>query len=136
MSTTFESENGTVAKDPDAEAVDKLVRDLDGAGNSYASLTLADGSYIQVGGGPDEFTVELRQVRPARPFRHFKAEVKGSTKKPRKRKLPIGGSQVSVESNQVLDRSTVVRLFRFFLQEHGTDPSVEWKDMTDMFGDQ
>ena len=77
MSAKFESQNGSISDGPDDEALEQLLRSLDGAENSFASLTMPDGSYLQAGGGPDEFTVEVRLFPPGLPFRHLKAGMTG-----------------------------------------------------------
>ena len=133
MSAKFESQNGSISDGPDDQALEQLLRSLDGAENSFASLTMPDGSYLQAGGGPDEFTVEVRLFPPGLPFRHLKAGMTGSLNNAGERRLSIGGADVLVPLNQVLGFSTVYQLFRHFLHGHGLDPSIEWHDITSMF---
>jgi hypothetical protein len=133
MSAKFESQNGSISDGPDDQALEQLLRSLDGADNSFASLTMPDGSYLQAGGGPDEFTVEVRLFPPGLPLRHLKAGMTGGQSKSGERRLSIGGAEVSVPLNQVFGLSTVCQIFRHFLHGHGLDPSVEWHDITSMF---
>ena len=133
MSAKFESQNGSISDGPDDQALEQLLRSLDGVENSFASLTMPDGSYLQAGGGPDEFTVEVRLFPPGLPFRHLKAGMTGGLNNAGERRLSIGGADVLVPLNQVLGFSTVYQLFRHFLHGHGLDPSIEWHDITSMF---
>lgn len=133
MSSKFESQNGSMSDGPDDQALEQLLRSLDGANNSFASLTMPDGSYLQAGGGPVEFTVEARLIPPGLPFRHLKAGVTANQGESDNHRLSIGGADVLVPLNQVLDIPTVCRLFRHFLHGRGLDPSVVWHDITSMF---
>ncbi len=56
----YESELGTRVDDPSESQIEELLGQLEGVDESYASLTDDAGNYVQVGSGPDEFTVELR----------------------------------------------------------------------------
>lgn len=127
----YESEAGLCIDDPSPEEVDDYLGRLDGIDESYASLTDESGSYLQVGGGPDEFTIEVREVRPDGSFRHLKA----TRHEPDSagRFLTIGGANVAVRADQVLDSSLVRRLVRTFALGRGADPAVSWDDMTAMF---
>jgi len=131
MNARYESQSGILRDDPSEDELDQLLSDLDGVDNSYASLTAPDGSYVQAGGGPDDFTVEIRDVRPQGTFLHLKATTAPSN--PEERQLTIGGESVKVRADQVLDLPTVRQIFRFFLREHRADPRISWQDMTAMF---
>jgi hypothetical protein len=131
MSARYESESGESVENPSEADLDRLLGQLDGNANSFASLTTPNGNYIQVGGGPDQFTVEIREVQQGDSFRQLKAGLKSGQSD--ERHLTIGGASVSVMSNQVLDLSTARQLFRFFLRQNAADPSVAWQDITRMF---
>ena len=131
MSVRYESQSGQTAENPVDVDLDRLLGQLDGNGNSFASLTMPDGSYIQAGGGPDEFTVEIREVLKRGSFRHLKAGLKNG--RTDERRLTIGGASVSVLENQVLELSTAQQLFRFFSRTRSPDPAFVWQDITPMF---
>src|SRR5258707_797533 len=105
MDTRYESQSGVLVDDPTEHDLDQLLGTLDGVDNTFASLTTRDGSYVQVGGGPTEFTVEMRKVSPKSAFRHLKAALPNGSRDVRQ--LNIGGVRVSVRTDQVLDLATV-----------------------------
>jgi hypothetical protein len=131
MPASYESQSGTLVRDPSPSDVDFLLGQLDGADNSYASLTASNGSYVQAGGGPTGFTAEVREVHPDGSFRHLKATVPGTGAQARR--LTIGGADVSVRADQVLDLTLVREIFRSFLQDGQADSRVVWRDITSMF---
>jgi hypothetical protein len=128
----YESQSGPRLDDPTEEELDEALFRLDGVGNSYAYLTAPDGSYVQVGGGPTEFTVEMREVRDNGGFRHLKAVVlRGS---PSERRLAVGGANVTVRADQILDLTKVRKLFRSFLKcQKANADGINWEDITAMF---
>ena len=132
MRLRYESESGVQLDDPSAGELDALLARLDGVDDSYASLTAADGSgYVQAGGGPTEFTVELRETRPDGTFRHLKAaRPDGGAAE---RQLAIGGGDVTVRADEVLDRAAVGQVFRAFLSGRVVAAPVLWHDVTAMF---
>lgn len=131
MSLTYESESGTHVSDPSESELDSLLRELDGDTDSYSSLTAANGSYIQVGGGPTAFTVEVREVAANGEFRHLKAKLAKESRA--KRRLVIGGESVSVTADQVLNFEDMRKLVFAFWQERKADSNFQWDDITSMF---
>lgn len=118
--------------DPTEADLDELLARLDGVDDSYASLTALDGSgYVQVGGGPMEFTVEVREERPDGTFRHLKAVRPAPDAA--ERRLAIGGAVVTVRADELLDSAAVRRIFRTFLGGRVATAPVAWRDMTAMF---
>lgn len=133
MSLLFESQSGPRSKKLTESQLDARLGSLNGGDESFASLSAANGSYIQVGGGPDAFTVEVRETRSDGSFRHWKADRKDGLDA--EQLLSIGGNDVAVKASQVVDMETVQRLFRFFALNQLRDPSFPWTDMTSMFAD-
>jgi hypothetical protein len=127
----LETENGTGLDDPSPFALRQALSALDGVTNSYASLTAADGSYIQAGGGPSEFTLEIREHKPDGSFRHLKANRDPADVA--NRFLEIGGSRVSVQAGQIVDLGTVVNSFLVFANSKAPDRDLRWDDITAMF---
>lgn len=132
MQVRFESESGTPVDDPSEGELEELLTRLDGVDDSYASLTALDGSgYVQVGGGPAGFTVEHRETRTDGTFRHLKAARPGGATA--ERQLTIGGADVTVRADEVLDLPAVIQVFRAFLGGHVPAAPVVWHDITTMF---
>ncbi|HZZ73556.1 MAG TPA: hypothetical protein VFE24_14985 [Pirellulales bacterium] len=127
----FESEAGRSIENPAEADLNRLLGELNGSSNSYASLTMPDGSYIQAGGGPSEFTVEVRNIRSGDSFVHWKAGRKNG--RVSERQLLIGGASVTVGENQILDLATVQQLFSSFQREQTLDGSMQWRDISSMF---
>jgi hypothetical protein len=133
MATRYESESGVQVDDPSDTQLDQLLGQLGREGNSFASLSMPDGSYIQVGGGPADFTVEVREYQPDGEYSHFKATLPG--RNTGERRLTIGGASVSVRSDQILNLEVVRRLFRSFAHGDKTESTVLWPDISTMFQD-
>ncbi len=131
MALRYESESRQQIENPTESDLERLLSELDGSLSSYASLTSSDGSYIQAGGGPDVFTVEIREMRQGGSFRHLKA-AHGKMQNTRS-VLSIGGANVEVDASELLTYSDMLQLFRYFLRERAPDPSFEWHDLTPMF---
>lgn len=128
----LESENNQRLLDPTKQQVFDALARLDGVGNSYAFLEDDSESYIQVGGGPIEFTVEVRKTKSDGTFTHWKAELLKS-KNYGERNIIISGSVVRVKSNQILDKKNVKQLFEAFMDGDSFPNTVKWIDMTRMF---
>jgi hypothetical protein len=128
----FEMENGVRSQDIREHDLVNHLRKINGSSNSYAALEKEDGSYIQVGGGPLEFTAEVREYFPDGSFTHWKARQKYSAYSG-KSKIVISGSLVEVYANQILDLETVILLFKSFLKGENLPTTVEWDDITTMF---
>ena len=133
----FESEAGLRLDDPAPGELDEALARLDGVDNSYATLTSPDGrGYVQAGGGPDLFTVELREVYADGAFRHLKAARPDDRRDGAgERRLTIGGADVTVRADEAVDLAAVRHLFRAFLAGRATTAPVVWRDITAMFRD-
>ncbi|MFL5328499.1 MAG: hypothetical protein ACJ8C4_06255 [Gemmataceae bacterium] len=132
MSIKLESQSGVTLENPTPAEIERVLDGLDGVDESYASLTQRDGSYIQVGGGPSEFTVELRKIGTSGSFCHLKAyrndmDLIGDTV------LIIGGVPVNIKTNQKLNLSMVKRLFTSFTTFKEFDRGISWLDISQMF---
>ena len=75
----YESESGRSVRNPTEQRLSDLLGGLDGRRNSYAILTAPDGSYVQAGGGPARFIVEVREISANAAFRHVRAVGSGRT---------------------------------------------------------
>lgn len=128
----FESENGQRILNPEKQQVMDAILKLDGVGNSYASLEDDNGNYIQVGGGPIEFTVEVRKMTAGGGFIHWKGELI-NLKNSSDRSIIISGSEVQVKANQILDKNMVMTLFVAFIDGEYLSEAVNWIDITKMF---
>lgn len=128
----FESENGVHSEKIRKSDLEIYIRMIDGSSNSYAVLEKEDGSYMQVGGGPLEFTVEVRQYLSSGGFTHKKAKQKDSISSGTM-KIIISGSLVDIQTNQVMNLETVILLFKSFLDGEVLPTTVEWDDITNMF---
>lgn len=127
----YESESGRSVENPNDFALREFLGELDGHENSYAALTMPDGSYVQVGGGMDGFVVEVREIRQGDEFRHLRAAFREAPDG--NRQVVIGRSLVTVASSEVLDLSAVHQIFRVFLRDRVPDRSFAWHDVTAMF---
>lgn len=128
----FELENGVHFEDIRENDLENYLRTINGSSCSYAVLEKGDGSYMQVGGGPIEFTVEVRKYFSSGGFSHRKARQKDSINSGTK-KIIISGSLVDVQTNQVINLETVILLFKSFLDAEDFPTNVEWDDITTMF---
>lgn len=128
----FENEIGQKIINPTKEQLEDMLDQLDGVGNSYAYLEAENGDYIQVGGGPIEFTVEIRENFNNGKFKQWKAQLRDSDEEGI-RFVIIAGSEVKVRSNQILDIKTVKELFGLYLEGNQLPEIINWSDITDMF---
>jgi hypothetical protein len=128
----FESENGVHFEKIRKSELENHLRMINGSSNSYAVLEKEDGSYMQLGGGPLEFTVEVRQYLSNSGFTHKKAKQKDSISSGTM-KIIISGSLVDVQTNQVMNLETVIFLFKSFLVGEDFPTTVEWDDITNLF---
>jgi len=130
----FEAANGVYISNIEIEELRHQMNRLDGVANSFALLEDEHESYIQVGGGPFQFTVESRIYENQTEFIHKKATVK-SYVNPSEVQLLIGGNPTTVKQNQILNLSQVTLLFEHFLHNSDFSDSVDWEDITDWFRD-
>ncbi|MDE7477747.1 MAG: hypothetical protein K2M91_07330 [Lachnospiraceae bacterium] len=96
---------------------------------SYLYLTDQIGSYIQVGGYGDSFTVEKHVYVDCLFYTYQKAEYRIASQTNEKGSVMIAGNQVKVKRQQILSGETVRQLFYDFFQMTKTMDSVEWVDM-------
>jgi hypothetical protein len=128
----YNSENGTCIDKIEIKNIKNYILELNGSSNSYASLEKENGSYIQVGGGSTEFTVEVREYEDDGRFTHRKAQRIGD-RNSEKRSIVISGSNVTVTNNQVLDTNEVIVLFQQYMNGSPFPKNVDWIDITGMF---
>ncbi|MCB2362491.1 hypothetical protein [Clostridium estertheticum] len=126
------TENGYKILNPTKQQIANEICDLDGVDNSFAVLENDTESYIQVGGGPDDFTVEVRLYSIDGNFTHWKAEYQQTSSIDMKNIL-ISGSFVKVQESQILNIKTVQNLFESFADSDFLAKIVKWTDMTSMF---
>ncbi|MDB5260599.1 MAG: hypothetical protein JWN37_830 [Candidatus Nomurabacteria bacterium] len=126
----YESEIGELLSNPDKNSMELAIRRLNGKGNSYGSLTKANGDYLQVGGGIKEFTVEFRKIHK-NGFKHFKATK--TEENLESHIIKIGGSKVTVREDQVLDLQMTCQIFFAFIEGEPDVEGIKWVDMTSMF---
>ncbi|SFH55191.1 hypothetical protein [Planctomicrobium piriforme] len=127
----YESQCGTSVINPTEEDLVKLLARLDGTTDSYASLTDAHGSYVQVGGGPQAFTAEEREILSKGKFCHRKAA--RSILDQEERRVMIGGANVLVKADEILDIDTVKQIFISFRNGTKSCQAVIWRDITSWF---
>lgn len=128
----FESENGKRILNPTKQQVINALEELDGVGNSYSLLEDDNQTYIQVGGGPVEFTVEVRKTNIDGSFTHWKAECFHSNVDIKK-SIIISGSPVHIMANQVFDLHLVKKVFEAFMDGDYLPKIVQWIDITNIF---
>jgi hypothetical protein len=128
----LETENGYKILNPTKQQIANEIYALDGVDNSFAVLENDTESYIQVGGGPDEFTVEVRVYSNDGNFTHWKAEYRQPSSIDMKSIL-ISGSPVKVQTSQVLNIKSVQNLFESFANGDLLAKIVKWADITSMF---
>ncbi|NLW47998.1 MAG: hypothetical protein GXY86_11775 [Firmicutes bacterium] len=128
----FENEIGQKIVNPTKEQLEDMLDQIDGVGNSYAYLEAENEDYIQVGGGPIEFTVEIRENFNNGKFKQWKAQLRDSEDEGI-RFVIIAGSEVKVRSNQILDIKIVKELFGLYLEGNQLPEIINWSDITDMF---
>ena len=128
----LDTENGRKVLNPTKQQIVDEICALDGVDSSFAVLENDTESYIQVGGGPDEFTVEVRVYSNDVNFTHWRAERQQFENTDMKNIL-ISGSLVKVQASQVLNIETVQSLFESFTDGIFLATNVKWVDMTSMF---
>jgi predicted component of type VI protein secretion system len=128
----FENEIGQKIINPTKEQLEDMLDQLEGVSNSYAYLEAENDDYIQVGGGPIEFTVEIRENFNNGEFKQWKAQLRDSDDEGT-RFVIIAGSEVKVCSNQILNIKTVKELFGLYLEGNRLPEIINWSDITDMF---
>ena len=128
----LETENGYKLLNPTKQEIAKEICALDGVDNSFLVLENDTESYMQVGGGPDEFTGEVRVYSNDGKFTHWKAECR-EFRSIDMRIILISGSPVKVQTTQILNIQTVQKLFEAFVNGDLLAKIVKWEDITSMF---
>lgn len=128
----FDSENGYHIENIQKDELIRNLKKINGTSNSYAVLEASEGNYIQVGGGPVEYTVEVRKVIKDGDISHWKAR-KMNVENAEMKKIIISGAVVDVKSNQIIDLDTVLMLFNAYFYGERLPLFTEWDDITNMF---
>lgn len=128
----FESQNSTRKENIKKTELKNCLMKINGTTNSYAVLERQDGSYIQVGGGPIEFIVEIRKYLEDGDFIHYRASNRNPDSSGAKH-LVISGAVVAVQSNQILFLEEVILLFNSYLNDDELSSFVDWVNITEMF---
>lgn len=128
----LESESGVQIINPAKQQIIDRLNALDGVHNSFVILEDETESYIQAGGGPGEFTVEVRIYDSNHEFIHWKAQYQHSNNRNIKT-ISIAGASVKVQVNQILTIETAEELFADFAEGNFLSPKVTWADITSMF---
>jgi hypothetical protein len=101
--------------------------------SSYASLTDAQGSYLQVAGGGVTCMLEWRDAVNRR---HFRAHLDASSKVfPDGTILTFSGGEVKLRADEWLTAPMVEEAFLAFLRGQSLPPSIKWRDISAMFDD-
>lgn len=125
----LEGEGFQAVRVRDFNAISEKLNQMIIKNRSYLYLTDQIGSYIQVGGYGDSFTVEKRVYTDCESYVHQKAGYTNGEKTNADGCVVIAGNQVKVKQNQILSGETVRQLFQDFFQGTATVDSVEWTDM-------
>ena len=120
-------ENATAA---DVRAVIPKLRSY--GPSSYASLTDAQGSYLQVAGGGVTCLLEWRDAVNRR---HFRAHLDAPSKVfPDGTILAFSGGEVKLKADEWLTVPIVEEAFLAFLKGESLPLAIKWRDITAMFG--
>ena len=125
----LEGEGFQAVRVHDFDEVSEKLSQMTIKNRSYLYITDQIGSYIQVGGYGDSFTVEKRVYTDCISYVHQKAGYANEGKTDGDGCVVIAGNQVKVKRNQILSGETVRLLFQDFFQGTETPDSVEWTDM-------
>lgn len=113
----------------DFGSIREMLGGMTAKNHSYLYLTDPLGSYIQVGGFQDSFTVEKRVYTGMLSYTHRKANDSSVEKTGEKCHVAIAGNQVNVEPQQVLSGDMVEKLFQDFFEGTETVGFIKWTDM-------
>jgi hypothetical protein len=124
----LESENRPPVATATAAVVKKIVKSLRSYGpSSFASLTDAQGNYVQVAGGGITCMVERREALTAEHYRAF--QMKGRKGCPDGTLLTFGGGTISLKSDEWLSSDQALEIFLAFLAEHEMPESISWREV-------
>lgn len=125
----LEGEGFQAVRVRDFNAISEKLDQMTAKSHSYLYITDQIGSYIQVGGYGDSFTVEKRVYMDCMSYVHQKAGYANVGKTNADACVVIAGNQVKVKQDQILSGESVRQLFRDFFQGTETVDSVKWTDM-------
>jgi hypothetical protein len=128
----FEVENEAPKRDPAAAQVSAAITKLRSYGpSSFASITDAQGSYLQVAGGGLTCLLERRAAAGGQHFRAY-LEAPGGIH-PDGTILAFSGGQIKLQADEWLSAPLVIEAFTAFLQGHALPASIRWRDITPIF---
>lgn len=99
--------------------------------SSFASLTDAHGSYLQVAGGGVTCMLEYRDNASGLHFRAYKDEA--SKVFPDGTSLVFGGGEIRLAADEWFTAQEVADVFSSFLRTGELPTSVKWRDVTATF---
>lgn len=128
----FEVEKKTPVENARASDVRAVIPKLRSYGpSSYASLTDAQGNYLQVAGGGVTCMLEWRDAANKR---HFRAHLGApSNVFPEGTILSFSGGEVKLRADEWLTTSIVEEAFLAFLKGNSLPASLQWRDISAMF---
>ncbi|MBI4748092.1 MAG: hypothetical protein HY774_06355 [Acidobacteria bacterium] len=127
----FQRQNAKDLIHPSDNQIARQLRFLKSYGRSaYASLTDAQGNWVQVGGGRATCVVEYKNAETGRIFRAFQEqpviplEFDGAV-------LSFAGSQLRLSQNEWFTIEQVIEVFLAFRHQQPFPEIVHWRDITD-----
>jgi len=102
--------------------------------SSFASLTDAQGSYLQVAGGGITCMLEHRDAATGRHYRGYHDTP--SKVYPDGTILVFGGGEMKLMADEWFTASMVADVFLAFLNGHEFPASVRWRDVSDTFSNE
>lgn len=125
------NEKGEKIVNPTKEQTKEILVDLECDENSFAILEIDDNNYMQAGGGPDDFIVEVR-CNEGDEFKHYKAKEKG-VETNEKMSFRMSEGKWDEYKNVIFPIQMVIQLFEGYLDGIRLHEYVAWFDMTDRF---
>ncbi len=117
--------DGWVDLDASLPAIEAAVRSLDGAAQTLLVVELPSGATITVGGGPDEFVVEIAANERARWTVVDPRRPEGRVE------LVMGGERVDPPARLCVDREAAVEAVRTFVSGNGARSArLQWSAET------
>jgi len=128
----FEVEKKTPVESAEAADVRAVIPKLRSYGpSSYASLTDAQGNYLQVAGGGVTCMLEWRDAVNRR---HYRAHLDAPSKVfPEGAILSFSGGEVKLRADEWLTAPMVEEAFLAFLKGEPLPASLQWRDISSMF---
>jgi hypothetical protein len=130
---TFEREGAPPVANPAAHRLGSELRKLKSYGHSsFAALTGADGSYVQVAGGGVGCMLEWRDTRnhlhrraflevPVVPFQD-------------ETELTFGGGTIALRRDEWLNIQLVIEAFTAFSKGEAFPATIRWRDVSEIVG--